>query len=218
MNALDDFAAAAGRRVPTPAEFAAFVKAMGWRIVARADGTAALRGCASDPLAKPLARMLSREPYRTGVLALARDWWGQEGAAPASAPPPEAAPAAPHLREWLWPGGLCVAEEAGWASAGDEAASPALALWWRWAGDGEGAWRVIGGKEDVARGRDRPLRREAGAAPAGDLEGALPVARRPHAEPAALAGQERGAGGAVLLEQGRLHLDGDPGLGGAFHE
>lgn len=72
---LDEFAAVSEVRIPTPAEFVAFVAGQGWRI--DTDGTrATLKAPASDPMAVATARMLGREPYRTNVLAVVLDRQG----------------------------------------------------------------------------------------------------------------------------------------------
>lgn len=66
---LNEFSAVIRERIPTPAEFVSVVDGQGWKIVVQADGRASLRvPSAKDRLAQALARMLSREPYRTNVL------------------------------------------------------------------------------------------------------------------------------------------------------
>lgn len=67
---LDAFCALVLTRIPTPAEFLAFVAAQGWRVSVAPDGAGRLHARGDDPVAVALARMLSREPYRTNVLAL----------------------------------------------------------------------------------------------------------------------------------------------------
>lgn len=69
---LDEFAAVAATRIPTPAEFVAFVRGQGWRITTLDDGRASLWASPVNELARRTARMLSREPWRTGVLDLIR--------------------------------------------------------------------------------------------------------------------------------------------------
>lgn len=71
---LDDFTAITAQRIPTPAEFVAFVESQGWRINLSGDGErAGLRvPNRQDPLANALADVLKREPYRTNVLAEVR--------------------------------------------------------------------------------------------------------------------------------------------------
>ena len=68
MN-IEDFHALTRQRIPTPSEFVEFVRSQGWAIGQKETG-AFLRAPKSDPLALALARMMSREPYRTNVLAL----------------------------------------------------------------------------------------------------------------------------------------------------
>jgi len=71
-------------RIPTPAEFVAFIALQGWRIAVRGDGAAVLlvRNGKEDPLAVSLARLLSREPYRSEVMALVRRAEGDTVVAP----------------------------------------------------------------------------------------------------------------------------------------
>lgn len=64
---IDQFAEVLNSRIPTPAEFIGFARGMGWRF--RAGDRPALIADLADPLAHGMARMLSREPYRTNVLA-----------------------------------------------------------------------------------------------------------------------------------------------------
>lgn len=70
MN-LDTFADITSQRIPTPTEFVQFVKSQGWKIITKADGAALRVRDTGDPLAVAMAKMLSREPYRTNVLAVA---------------------------------------------------------------------------------------------------------------------------------------------------
>lgn len=65
---LEDFCAL--DRIPTPPEFVAFARGQGWRFRVADGGAALIVPDRNDPLAVALARMLSREPYRTNVLAL----------------------------------------------------------------------------------------------------------------------------------------------------
>lgn len=66
---LDTFAAITDTRIPTADEFLAFVDGMGWQVVKSDAGRAALRVTdTKDPFAVALAKMLSREPWRTRVL------------------------------------------------------------------------------------------------------------------------------------------------------
>lgn len=66
---IEEFGEIISTRIPTAAEFVAFVRGQGWGVHAR-DGKAFLRGPVSDPLLQKLAKMLSREPYRSQVLAM----------------------------------------------------------------------------------------------------------------------------------------------------
>ncbi len=66
---LDDFYTLTQGRIPTATEFLAFVRSMGWSVRKTAT-SAALRAPTSNPVAIALAKMLSREPYRTKVLDL----------------------------------------------------------------------------------------------------------------------------------------------------
>jgi hypothetical protein len=69
---MDEFAALTRDRIPTPAEFKAFADDMGYRIVRNGDGTPVLRvKDKTDPMARALARMLGREPWRSEVIKLA---------------------------------------------------------------------------------------------------------------------------------------------------
>ena len=85
---IEEFAAVTDRRIPTPKEFVAFVGSQdGWRIVVVGGGQAALRvPSKTDPLAVAVARMLSREPWRTEVLNIVSG---------AAAPEPQPAPVPP---------------------------------------------------------------------------------------------------------------------------
>lgn len=65
---LDTFCEVIATRIPTPAEFVDFADSQGWRIGAK-DGKGFLRAPPADELAVALAKMLSREPYRSNVLA-----------------------------------------------------------------------------------------------------------------------------------------------------
>jgi hypothetical protein len=66
---LEEFAAVARARIPTPAEFLAFVRGRGWRIGVK-DGRGAIWANPADPLVQRTAKMLGREPWRTEVLKL----------------------------------------------------------------------------------------------------------------------------------------------------
>lgn len=94
---LEEFSRVITTRIPTPAEFVAFVEGMGWRIETNGGDRASLRASASDPLAVGLARMLGREPYRTNVLALAQQKWRQK-----EEPQPIPEESKERLREWVW--------------------------------------------------------------------------------------------------------------------
>lgn len=120
---LEQVCEIARARVPTAEELVGFARGQGWEVVARGDGRLALRvPDAGDPLARALARLLGREPYRTRVLRLVT-----------GGPPP---------REWLWRDGHRATEEAWWGWP--EGHHPAGAWWWRRQGEGE--WRVIPGR------------------------------------------------------------------------
>ncbi len=67
---LEEFSEITKTRIPTPAEFIAFAKGQQWSFVLTADGKPALKAPPQDPLVLAFAKMLSREPYRTNVLAL----------------------------------------------------------------------------------------------------------------------------------------------------
>ena len=66
---LAEFRAVTVDRIPSPAEFVAFADGQGWRF-GTAGGKPVLYARRDDPLAVAFARMLSREPYRTNVLAI----------------------------------------------------------------------------------------------------------------------------------------------------
>ena len=69
---VEEFTVLLAERIPTAAEFVAFVEAQpGWKVRIKDDGTAALRvPDVTDPVAVRLAKVLGREPYRTNVLRL----------------------------------------------------------------------------------------------------------------------------------------------------
>jgi hypothetical protein len=108
---LDAFAATIAARIPTPAEFVAFADSQGWRIRVKPDGGAGLGAPKTNPLAVQLARILSREPYRSQVLAIVRDRPPPDPEAPPfEAPPapgePNPTPAPTHCqqcRAWVNP-------------------------------------------------------------------------------------------------------------------
>jgi hypothetical protein len=87
----------AGNIIPTPAEFLAIVRGLGWRVKVGGDRSAALAAPSTDPLARKLARMLSREPYRTNVLAVIGDGGPWAAEPPPAEPRPDtiATPAGP---------------------------------------------------------------------------------------------------------------------------
>jgi hypothetical protein len=69
---LDEFATLVAARFPTAEQFLAFAAGVGWRVLAGTDGRPVLRvPDRADPLAVAFARLLSREPYRSNVLAAA---------------------------------------------------------------------------------------------------------------------------------------------------
>jgi hypothetical protein len=153
---LEQFVAVTRTRIPTAPEFLAFVEAQGWRIEARDDGTASLKADASDELALPLARMLGREPYRTGVLDLVRARRHGDGtlASPLREELPSyvegrsviyrSAPPDSRPREWLWRDGHTYAEtpDNEWLFGRAER-HPVGAWWWR---HGGGEWKVVEGR------------------------------------------------------------------------
>jgi hypothetical protein len=84
---VEQFWAITRDRIPTPQEFVAFAEGRRWKFRVTETETALLAN-KGDPLAVSLARMLSREPYRTNVLAYLA---GRTGTPPAPSPaaPPE---------------------------------------------------------------------------------------------------------------------------------
>lgn len=66
---LDDFTAVAATRIPTPGELVGFVRGQGWTVTL-SGGSAKMSGVpeADRPLARALAGVLTREPFRSGVL------------------------------------------------------------------------------------------------------------------------------------------------------
>lgn len=96
---LAELRAVAGERIPTPAEFVAFADGQGWRF-GTAGGRPVLYADRGDPLAVAFARMLSREPYRTNVLAIldARGAVPVRDCRPEPEPEPEPEPAAEECR------------------------------------------------------------------------------------------------------------------------
>lgn len=120
---LEDFVT--GQRIPSATEFVALAEICGYTPRIRDDGIPVLRGDASNPLGPKLAKMLSREPYRTNVLEVlkSRRMAGPLAEAdrpentvkiqPAPPPPvpPAAQPAAELSRDELL-GKLALAEEA----------------------------------------------------------------------------------------------------------
>ncbi len=86
---LEQFAAVTAARIPTAPEMVSFAHAQKWRFDVT-DGRAVLHADPSDPLVLAFAKMLSREPYRTNVLAHLA---GMGAAHLAKSAPPEPAPA-----------------------------------------------------------------------------------------------------------------------------
>ncbi len=70
---IDQFATATAERIPTPAEFVAFAREQGWTIAVNGAEASLRVPDKTDPLAVAFARMLSREPYRTNVLAVLQE-------------------------------------------------------------------------------------------------------------------------------------------------
>lgn len=67
---LDDFAGITAGRIPTANEFVQFVTGQGWKIATNGQAASLRVRDTADPVALATARMLSREPYRSNVLAL----------------------------------------------------------------------------------------------------------------------------------------------------
>lgn len=141
---LEEFSAITRVRVPTPSELVEFAAGMGWRIQARADGTAALKADRTDPLAVSLAKMLSREPYRSGVLAEAQRRWRELHPEPVK-------PKAVGGREWRWRHGQTYQEtpDDEWLWGHPER-HPAGAWWVREDG---GEWRRVPGRGEEMPGQ-----------------------------------------------------------------
>lgn len=85
---ISDFRRITDERIPTPNEFVAFAAGQGWNFGMVGDRPV-LFADRADPLAVTFARVLSREPYRTNVLAVLA---GRELAHAAVRPEPVAAP------------------------------------------------------------------------------------------------------------------------------
>ena len=126
-------------RIPTAEEFLAFVQAQGWQVVRRADGSPALRAPKGGDLARGLASLLAREPYRTNVLAVV--FQDSPEAKMGMMPLPET-PVAPPLpaRQWLWRDGHRYTEAPDDVTYHREDWHPVGAWWWRWPGE---AWRAV---------------------------------------------------------------------------
>jgi hypothetical protein len=134
-------------RIPSALEFLDFVEAQGWRVAQQADGRPTLRvHDKNDPLARAMARMLGREPYRTNVLAeMAKRW---RAAQPEVRQKPATDPNY-RAREWLWSTGHIEGEGWGcptWAQPGTHKQT---AFWWRHRG--EKVWRPVPGTNPEAR-------------------------------------------------------------------
>ena len=124
---LDEFCNLTRERIPTPTEFVEFIRDQKWEIVRRETGPA-LRAPGGGRLAQMMAKMLSREPYRTNVLAVAN-----------------VDPSPIRRREWLWPNtGMVFVEpekEAREKTYGDD--NPHGSAWLRFLDDA--AWMPIPG-------------------------------------------------------------------------
>ena len=57
----------ASERIPTPTEMIRFINSQGWQIKVR-DGRGSLTAPKTDPVALGLAKLMSREPYRTNII------------------------------------------------------------------------------------------------------------------------------------------------------
>lgn len=79
---LDDFAQITNERIPTAAEMIAFAYGQGWSFTTYGGKTSLRVPNSADPVAVAFAKLLSREPYRTNVLAALNE----------PAPPPEPQP------------------------------------------------------------------------------------------------------------------------------
>lgn len=66
---LDQFFSVMNERVPTSEEFANFIHAQGWKVGVKPDGSGYLQANRSgDELAIGVAKMLSRQPYRSRMV------------------------------------------------------------------------------------------------------------------------------------------------------
>lgn len=139
MMDLKSFRQTSRQRIPTPTEFIALLENLGWRIVYGEDGQPFIR-CKSrqDPLARLLAKMLHREPYRTNVLKEVATRWRRQDSG--QQPQPETG------REWLWRYGQIYRETPEDFTWGHADRHPAGAWWWRVVGETQ--WRPISGRCD----------------------------------------------------------------------
>lgn len=96
---VEEFATITTARIPTPAEFLSFVNGQGWKVVTSGTGAALRVADKTDPLARALAKMLSREPYRTNVLKLVTEGPPEQEVRPEEPLPPPAASDSPE-DEW----------------------------------------------------------------------------------------------------------------------
>lgn len=130
---LAQFRTILSKRIPTAEEFVAFVNGQNWKIVRLDDGKPAIRGSQGHPVAKGLAKLLGREPYRTNVLNLVF--------------PPEPPPLPPDtrpMREFAWHDGHRYTQTPDDPRYATEEFAPVGAWWWRWKGESE--WQPIQGK------------------------------------------------------------------------
>lgn len=67
MNVMELHAVAC-ERIPTPREMIQFIESQGWSVTVR-DGRGSLKAPKADPVAVGLAKLMSREPYRTNIIA-----------------------------------------------------------------------------------------------------------------------------------------------------
>lgn len=143
---LEEFSTVTRTRIPTPQEFVDFVQGQGWKINHQ-DGRASLRAPRSDAVAVMTAKMLSREPYRTNVLAeVQRRWRQAETPAEVQAEKtvrvelehtPQVCDITHRVREWRWNSGHTYTSD----GTESEAWHPVGAWWWRYQGETE--WREI---------------------------------------------------------------------------
>ena len=67
MNVVE-LHAVASERIPTPREMIQFIESQGWSVTVR-EGRGSLKAPKADAVAVGLAKLMSREPYRTNIIA-----------------------------------------------------------------------------------------------------------------------------------------------------